>query len=379
MALINIFEIVLILLFGFYFLFITFIYRGIFRLKKKSIPNNLKASVIVPFRNEEKNLRRCVQSILNQNFESDRFEIILVDDDSTDSSIKSVEDFLKSDNIKLIKNQNGSGKKSAIETGISYSKNEIIVTTDADCYHNQNWLRSIVESFDEKTGFVAGKVVYSKAKNVFEEFQKIEFASLVGIGAAFIGNKIPLLANGASCAYRKDLFYKVGGFKDNISLASGDEEFLMQKIHFDSDYQVKFCALNNSVTYTLPIHSINKFINQRKRWVSKVPFYRNKFLLPVLTLLYLFYVASLISIILAFIYTELLKIVLFVLGIKMIIDLTFMIKAYRLLEISKDVKERIKLMLLFPLAEFFHLIYISIVPILSYITGFNWKDREFKR
>lgn len=375
----NLLHFVLIILFAFYLVFILFLFRGIFRLKEFTVTNELKASVIIPFRNEEKHLRRCVQSILNQNFEKEKLEIILVDDNSTDKSIETVEDLINEINIKLIKLENGLGKKRAIERGIEIASNDIIITTDADCYHNQNWLRSLVESFDDKTGFVAGKVVYSETKNIFEEFQKIEFASLVSIGAAFIGNKIPLLANGASCAYRKDLFYQVGGFRDNLNLASGDEEFLMQKIHFDTDYEIKFCAKVNCLTFTEPIHSIEKFINQRKRWVSKVPFYRNKLLLPVLAMLFLFYFLLLIAIVYSIFNPLFMKSIVVILLVKMFVDLSFMLKGYTLLELSRNKFELLKLILLFPLAEILHLIYISIVPILSYLTGFTWKDRKFKR
>ncbi|MGB9663330.1 MAG: glycosyltransferase [Ignavibacteria bacterium] len=375
----DLLKIALEIFLGFYSLFLIFLLVGIFRVRKEQHPNNLKASVIVPFRNEGQNLVKCISSLLDQNFEKDRFEIILVDDNSSDNSAELIKNFLTQPMIKLIRLDNDSGKKRAIEAGINLSNYEIIVTTDADCYHSKNWLSSLVQSFDDKTGFVAGKVVYSNTKNFFKELQKIEFASLVSIGAAFIGNKIPLLANGASCAYRKDLFFKVGGFKDNLSLASGDEEFLMQKIHFDTDYKVKFCSIDNCVAYTEPTSGLRKFINQRKRWVSKVPFYRNKLLLPILVTMYLFYFMNLASLFISLYHLQFAFFYFKIFILKNFIDLIFMLKGYFLLELSKDKTNLLKLLFLFPIAEFFHLLYISIVPILSYLTGFHWKGREFKR
>lgn len=96
-------------------MFVVFLLRGILRINKISIPNNLKASVIVPFRNEEKFLRRCVNSLLSQNFERERFEIILVDDNSTDGSVNSVSDLINSKNVRLIKLDNGDGKKKQLK------------------------------------------------------------------------------------------------------------------------------------------------------------------------------------------------------------------------------------------------------------------------
>lgn len=378
LSLYNFFELVLLSLFIFYFLFILFLLRGIFKIKSFSTPKDLRASVIVPFRNEENFLRRCVLSILNQNLERKKFEIILVDDHSTDNSLASIEDLID-ENIKVIKLGNESGKKKAIEAGIQHSKNEIIVTTDADCFHNENWLNSLLQTFDDKTGFVAGKVVYSNTKNLFEEFQKIEFASLVSIGAAFIGNRFPVLANGASCAYRKDLFIEVGGFKDNLSLASGDEEFLMQKIFFETDYEVRFCSSKKSVTFTEPIQSLSDFLNQRKRWVSKVPFYKNKYLLPILIILFFFYFTFLVSLIYNLFYFKLSMTIFAIFVSKNLIDFVFMLRGYTLLELSENKLEIVKLILLFPFAEVLHLFYISFVPILSYFTGFKWKGRKFKK
>ncbi len=379
MNIIAIFDLALKLLSLIYLFFILFLIRGISKVKNINRTNKLRASVIVPFRNEERNLRRTIESILNQDIEKDRFEIILVDDNSKDNSIESVKDLIENNNLRLIKLHDGMGKKKAIETGINQAKNEIIVTTDADCYHQKAWLRSLIECFDEETGFVAGKVVYDNVNNFFEELQKIEFASLVSIGAALIGNNIPLLANGASCAYRKDLFFMVGGFSDNLNLASGDEEFLMQKIHFDAKYKIKFCSAENSSTFTEPIKSFSKFLNQRKRWVSKVPFYRNKLLLPVLVLLYLFYVFFLPGLALIFVNSNLSKTIFLIFGFKSFIDLIFMVKGYKLLGLLKRKYELLKLIIFFPIAEFFHFIYISLIPILSFLTGFKWKGRKFKR
>lgn len=371
-------KIILLTLSGFYFLFVFFLMIGIFRLKKISNKNNLKASVIIPFRNERKNIWKCIESVLNQTLEKERFEIILVDDHSDDNYLEEIQDLLNLPEISLIKNDESYGKKNAIAKGISISKNEIIVTTDADCVHQKNWLSSLINSFDEKTGFVAGKVVYHNCKNLFEELQKIEFASLVSIGASMIGNGIPLLANGASCAYRKDLFIKVGGFGDNLKLASGDEEFLMQKVHFETEYKVKFCAFEESTTFTEPINSIMNFINQRKRWVSKVPFYRNKILLPVLVMLYLFYLVFVFMIPISLVCHDISDLLMKIFITKNFVDFIYMFSGYRLLGINNK-NELVKLILLFPIAEFFHLFYILFEPILSFVNGFTWKGRVYKK
>lgn len=365
-----------------YFIFILFLWIGFFRIPYKAVNNKLKASVIVPFRNESHNLVKCIKSILNQVIERDRFEIILIDDHSSDDYFDRIKNIVKDNEIKLIKlneHEGKFGKKKAIAEGIKHSTNEIIVTTDADCWHDNKWLKSLLASFDEKTGFVAGKIVYSNGESFFKTLQKIEFASLVTIGASLIGNKYPLLANGATCAYRKELFYQLGGFSDNLHLASGDEEFLMQKIWKETDYKIRFCHFPDSTTYTAPVESIKKFINQRKRWVSKVPFYKNKLLLFVLILLYLFYLSLFVNFLFVIVLGLNGKSLLFIYFIKTVVDSIFMIYSFNFLSIGKNVREKLKLLLLIPIVELFHLLYITLVPIAGFFTKFNWKGRELKR
>ncbi len=353
-----------------------------FRLKSRKFINNLKASVIIPFRNEAEKLYRCVESVLNQSLSKVRYEIILVDDHSTDDYENYIKHFIDQNMVRIIKlksDLDGYGKKNAIEKGIQVANNEIIVTTDADCYHQKDWLKTMIESFDEKTGFVAGKVIYDGCKNFFEEIQKIEFASLVSIGASFIGNKLPLIANGASCAYRKDLFLKVGGFKDNSNLVSGDEEFLMQKIWMQSDYKIVFNRSVNSTTITEPISRVTRFINQRKRWVSKVLHYKNFYAIPLLVLLYLFYLSLLILIISGLFDNKILELSIIILSMKTFFDFFYMANAYRLLSLSESKRNLINLIFLFPVAEIAHIIYITVVPVLSALTGFDWKGRAYRR
>lgn len=370
------------ILFLIYLTFLGFLFVGLFRLKQRRFSNNLNVSVIIPFRNESHNLVRCIESVLTQNFPSDKFEIILVDDHSDDDYEEKLRDYLIHKRITLLKlrsDADGYGKKNAIEKGIQMAKNEIIVTSDADCYHQKDWLKTLIESFDDDTGFVAGKVIYDGCKNFFEELQKIEFASLVSIGASFIGNEIPLIANGASCGYRKDLFLRVGGFKDNLNLVSGDEEFLMQKIWLQTNYKITFNKSKNSTTITQPISEFSKFINQRKRWVSKVLHYKNFYAIPLLILLYIFHVTLLTNIIIGLFDQKVFTSILIVLLIKGLVDFIYMINAYSLLSLSETKKNMIYLILLFPLAEIAHIFYISIVPILSALSGFDWKGRKYKK
>ncbi len=112
-------------------------------------------SVIVPARNEEQYIVRCIQSLLDQTYQSDLFEIIIVDDCSTDDTLSIAKSFLQS-NVKAISLNDidygkviNSYKKKAIETGITLAKGELIVCTDADCIAPVTWLQSLAAFYEK--------------------------------------------------------------------------------------------------------------------------------------------------------------------------------------------------------------------------------------
>ncbi|MBN1638317.1 MAG: glycosyltransferase, partial [Ignavibacteriales bacterium] len=131
-----------------YFWFLLDILRGLFRLKieKNKIIADEFISILIPFRNEADNSLSCLKSLESQNFPKDKFEIIFIDDNSTDDSVKIILQNKKNKNVKIISaeetDDNFGHKKRAIQKGIDNSLGEIIVTTDADCIHNPNWLKS---------------------------------------------------------------------------------------------------------------------------------------------------------------------------------------------------------------------------------------------
>lgn len=344
----------------------------------KNLPQSgafAKVSLIIPFRNEEKNLKRCLDSIINQSYDSSLFEVILINDSSTDNSKEVIKHFIELPNFKLFDlledKENLSRKKQAIDFGIRHSTNEIIMTTDADCWHDKDWMKNIVSKFDERTGFVAGPIIYSKAESFFEKLQVLEFGSLVSVGAALIGNKLPLLANGATCAYRKSLFYEVGGFRDNLNLVSGDEEFLMQKIHFNTRLKIKFSFSNGGLTYTKPNRSLKEFFNQRKRWSSKILFYKNKAVLTLLVLIYAFYLFLFLLIAVGVTNSKLIEQFGMLFVGKLLMDFLFLYTSLKLLKLRKY-------LVYLPIAEVLHIPYILLTPLFGTFGKFNWKGRDIK-
>lgn len=258
-----------------YYLFLIDILIGLFKLKippKKESFNEF-ISVIIPFRNESESILNCLRSLEAQNYPEDKFELIFVDDNSTDDSVEIILSNKINNNIKVVtsdRSENNYGhKKRAIQKGINTSHGDIIVTTDADCIHNANWLKSIISYFDKDTAFVSAPVEFIETGTFFGEIQKLEFAGLVILGGGLIGIGKPIICNAANLAFRKSVFYEVDGYNDNFNVSSGDDEFLMRKIDALKKYKLKFCIDQDSIVRTKPNKTISEFFQQRQRWASK--------------------------------------------------------------------------------------------------------------
>ena len=297
---IILFTIILILTIH-YVLFLLKIYFGLDKLNGASQQNIPKEfiSVIIPFRNEEKNILKTYENLTNQNYPKEKFELIFVNDSSDDNSLTLLENLPKQENVFIFSVPNdysiNAHKKRAIRFGIEKSKGDIIVTTDADCIHKKDWLKNLLKFMDEKTGFISGPVEFISDSNLFSKMQRLEFAGLVITGAGLIGSGNPIICNAANIAYRKKVFEEVGGFSYQMSLSSGDDELLMQKIHRDTNYKIKFALDKNAIVSTEANPTVKDFYHQRKRWASKGLFYGDNLLLIKLVFIFLFYLSLIIQ------------------------------------------------------------------------------------
>jgi len=378
-------PLILILLFGFLLLlvhYLTFLFRiirGLKNLKPNSgdvLPHEF-ISIIIPFRNEEENILSSLKSIESQIYPEDKFEVIYVNDSSEDNSLNLLNKNIKRKNIRVLTVPNdysiNAHKKRAVRYGIENARGQIIVTTDADCLHDEEWLISLLKCFDSVTGFVSGPVDFFSGENIFSKFQKLEFAGLVLCGAGLIGSGHPTICNAANIAYRKKVFDEVEGFKDQMNLSSGDDELLMQKIAKDSDFKVKFCLNKSAVVKTNSNRTIGDFYQQRKRWASKGLFYSDRNLVMKLILIYLFYVGLIAQIIFSFLLSPL-----FILSL--ILSIIFkLIFEFHILSIGRKIIFNNLALNQFMLAEIIQIPYIVFAGVVGAFGNYLWKERKIKR
>jgi cellulose synthase/poly-beta-1,6-N-acetylglucosamine synthase-like glycosyltransferase len=372
-------PIIFVILLLHYAYFLIGILTGLKRLKYNNVSktNNDFISIIIPFRNESHNILKSLKSIEGLNYPKDKYEVIYINDSSDDDSFEKVSSENKSGNIRVISVPDdfseNAHKKRAVRFGIENSRGDIIFTTDADCIHQPEWIRNMLNCFDENTGFISGPVEFYDGKNAWEGVQKLEFAGLVLAGAGLIGKNRPIICNAANIAYRKKAFEAVNGFNDNMSLSSGDDEFLMQKIWKETSYKVKFCMNREAVVKTDANKTFGQFYNQRKRWASKGLFYTDKLLVFKLVLIFFFYAGLFIM---PFLAAFVSKIYLLIFAVSIIIK--FLLE-YKILNTGSRLLFSNNILKNFYMAELLQVPYIIIAGISGLFGNFTWKERKVKR
>ena len=349
-------------------------------------PPPIKISVIVPARNEEKNIGACLNSICNQTLCKELYEVIVIDDHSTDTTVDIVKNYAAK-NVKLISLRDvvqsqttNSYKKKAIETAIAQSTGDLMVTTDADCIVTPEWLDTITSFYHETNAvFLAMPVSYSSKNNFIEIFQSLDFMTLQGITGASVYQRIHSMCNGANIAYSKKAFYEAGGFSGIDTIASGDDMLLMHKIWKLYPNAVYFIESRKVIVQTQPMKTVRDFFNQRIRWASKADKYDDKRSFIVLVLVYFFNVLLLIlplasifdnfQLSITNVQFSILHLWLALLVGKTIIELFFLYPVAKFFN-------RQKLLWWFPVAQPFHILYTVIAGWLGKFGSYQWKGRK---
>jgi cellulose synthase/poly-beta-1,6-N-acetylglucosamine synthase-like glycosyltransferase len=204
-----------------YAAFILWCWLGLSKTKNhtdRKVSGNTFVSVIIPARNEESDIERTLSDLASQDYPASLFEIIVIDDNSTDRTTGIVSDFIKahqtSFSIRLIEmNKEGRAfKKGAITKGVRMANGKLLITTDADCIRTAHWLTCIVSYYEQYSSeMICAPVAFHSEENFFQRMQGLEFCGLIAIAAGSIAMKKPMLCNGANLAFTKSIFEKVNG------------------------------------------------------------------------------------------------------------------------------------------------------------------------
>ncbi|MDX1940130.1 MAG: glycosyltransferase [Saprospiraceae bacterium] len=339
-------------------------------------------SIIIPVRNEEANIQACLRSILQQSYPKDLYEIIIIDDHSTDRTAALVTQ-LKKENpqIRLFNLQdviNGklinSYKKKAIELGVLQARGTLIVTTDGDCVAQPDWLLLLASLYELKQAkCIAAPVNFFQEKNLLERFQSLDYMGTMLLTGAGIHAGTMRLSNGANLAYAKAIFEELQGFSGINERASGDDMMLVQKIAAKYTQDIYFLKNPNATVFTKAKPDWQSFLQQRIRWATKSSAYREWRITFVLAMVFFLCCNILLSLLLILFFGSVMILIFFM----QIIIKTFF--DYQLLYEACRFFKRQDLMRSFLPAQALHIIYIAIIGFAgNFIKKYEWKGRRVR-
>ncbi len=237
-------------------------------------------SVVIAARNEEDNLPLLLERLNNQTVDRDFFEVIVVDDYSTDSTFETAVAVTKYYSFRIIRLgeiQAAGGKKSAVSEGIRTGRFPIILVTDADCLPEDDWISLHRKHFaDTGCQFAAGLVKIIDSCRGFSAIEALDFYGLTGASAGASGVGLPFICNAANMAFTREGYEAVGGMSAHKHLSSGDDVMLLhQFIRKYGATGVSWINDRGAVVNTRGASSLKAFFSQRIRWASKSKKYRN--------------------------------------------------------------------------------------------------------
>jgi cellulose synthase/poly-beta-1,6-N-acetylglucosamine synthase-like glycosyltransferase len=367
----------------FLFVFLVLIYSfkilsffwGLYRIKPGQNHNIYSVTIVVPARNEEENIAACLDSVVTQDYPADKFEIIVIDDNSKDNTENIIQTYCdRYPFVQLISlgicPTGISPKKRALEVGIKAASGEIILTTDADCIASPNWIQGIIRHYGDDVGMVAGLVAFppQSENTLFHRIQSLEFIGLTTAGIGSIGINDPIIANGANLSFRKSAFDEVRGYQGNSHIISGDDDLLLQKIDQSTDWRIAAAISPDTIVHTKPVSDFNSFMNQRIRWASKSFIYKKISLVVFLVAVYLFYLLIFVSLPFSVRFFAIFPYPAIALFVKFFVDFLLILKGTAIVN-RKDLRRY------FLIADFAQIPYILYVGFASVVKTFEWKER----
>lgn len=220
----------------------------------------MKITVLIPSKNEAKSIENCVKSVLNQSQPAD--QIIVVDDASTDKTLKILRKYKKK--IKVLVLSKSSGNKSyAQEIGMKYVTGDVVVTTDADTILHPDFIKNIMLEFKDKKVMAAAGYVKSMKHNWLTACRQIEY---------LIGQEVHKLAQ----SHMNALFvipgcaaaYRTKHFKKHIRI---DHDTLTEDLDFTYKHHrqnFKIAYSKKAIVYTQDPATIHDYVSQIRRWYA---------------------------------------------------------------------------------------------------------------
>ncbi len=386
-------------------------------------------SVVVAARNEEYNLTACLKSLLAQSYPSKQYEVIVVDDHSTDNTyfiahaLATDHPILKVirlsdtqiENVAIQKwehrskkmklwpvptktGQSPMGKQMALDMGIQACRGEIILSTDADCIVPNAWVESMVKASEQKVGVVVGfsmlnerclktvehpdeigeecpkehsltqKYFHRFLRSLFIKLQSLDLLSLFSAFAGGLKMGVAFACTGNNLGYRRRVYDELGGFVNLGSTVAEDNMFL-QWVDRYSKWQIKPICHPDVTVSTHPTKTVKEFIRQRLRWASNSTENRPS-LVCFMVIVYGFYLFLPFALLFAAFGALSWTLTLIILALKLVPEFLLVLRGLKLFN-------RMDLLKYFLLLEPCQIVYVLICGICGLLFKIVWKDRKY--
>ncbi|MBB6458983.1 glycosyltransferase [Flammeovirga kamogawensis] len=334
----------------------------------RSLQENTTVCVIIALRNEADNVEKLLESLSNQSYKN--LEFIFINDHSDDTTYQLLKGNTLNKSTVLNLPNYLQGKKQAIRFGIEHTKAQLIVTTDADCTQPKNWVKSIVNCYQETGALMVSGPVHFTYKSFFERLMSVEFSSLIITGAASIRNQTPNMCNAANLAFERTAFLQQNNYKEHAHIPTGDDEFFLHQLAKEDPSKIVFLKNHDAIVSTTPPKSIISFINQRVRWASKWKHYKNKGPQYTAVFIFIFHLTFYFSGIHTLFFNGHINIFVVALCLRWVCELFYMKSA---LKWFND----LSLLYTVPFLSLFYPFYAIFIGLLATFTKYSWKNRIF--
>lgn len=253
---------------------VAFFFRGVMRERRRwtSMSYQPTVSIVVPARNEEANIERCVRSLMNVKYPAELLEIVVVDDRSKDRTPEILDRLaMEHPSLKVLHrtdaevDRNLRGKPGALQYGIDQCRGEIILMTDADCVVPEQWVSAMAAPFHEASVAMVNAMTSVDGPTVFDRIQDVEWTYTQTMACGGVGNDVPLGCFGNNLAIRSSVFHALGGYL-NIPF-SVTEDMALQLAVEKAGHDVRFVIRPETSVVTQPCATFQEYVKQRHRWV----------------------------------------------------------------------------------------------------------------
>ena len=333
-------------------------------------------TVVVPMRNEVSHLKTLVHhlkdAVEHYKKSGGRVEILLINDHSSDNT-KDLWNQIQDSSFQMIDVPEGQyGKKAAITLGVQHSKYDLILCTDADCLVPPSWIYQMATYLQSSQSvMVTSMVGVDQDHGFLRHWQSLDMMAMMAMTVHGAYLNTFHLANGANMIFRKEAFEALGGYSQNMGVASGDDIFLIhQMVRTFGSNRVRVLKSKEAIVKTKALRSWKKLIQQKIRWAGKTKNYQQKSMIWLQGYLVIYsFTAIIMMLSAALIYPILLFYGMFLLFVKGAIDFLLLQRTNDLFEDRRAIKWFFPVFITYN----FYILGAAIIALIN--PKYNWKGR----